>query len=211
WKGKRVLLRLAADVGTSDNSTGDWAAWSNPRLETPFPILTHRIGSAEEQPAQIPGPHGVSDTQLQTVFSSSGKHITKAVLHFQAIGVEGPPSYPISVTLNGRPAGTLPPVHGDESVGRWDDGELVLPTEVLTALRRWNAVEFSNPAGDSYKVRNVWLECETTLGTISSWITRTMQSQPPSWRYAAGERVAEGMPIRYDLLFAPTPDATPVE
>ncbi|MBN1422046.1 MAG: hypothetical protein JXP34_24955 [Planctomycetes bacterium] len=32
WAGKRVLLRLQADVGPADNSNSDWAAWGAPAI-----------------------------------------------------------------------------------------------------------------------------------------------------------------------------------
>ncbi|GAB6165887.1 hypothetical protein JCM19992_18870 [Thermostilla marina] len=207
-RGKRVLLRLAADVGPSDDSTGDWAAWTDLHLESSSPVLIRRIAAQDDRPAQVPGPHGVSEERLREVLISPAKEITKAVLHFQAIGIEGTPAYPLLLTINDQPSGTLPSVHGDETVGRWDDGALELPPEVVATLRSWNTVELSNPAGDCYKIRNVWIECETSAGQISSWITRTVKSQPPSWRYAAGELVGEGLPIRYDILFAPFPSPT---
>ncbi|MFA0784357.1 MAG: hypothetical protein YYHSYBAR_002748, partial [Candidatus Fervidibacter sacchari] len=42
FAGKRVWLRLIADVGPNDNSTADWASWGEPRIElkTPKRILS---------------------------------------------------------------------------------------------------------------------------------------------------------------------------
>ncbi len=34
WAGKRVRIKLVADVGPADNSVGDWAGWSDLRLES---------------------------------------------------------------------------------------------------------------------------------------------------------------------------------
>jgi hypothetical protein len=42
FAGKKVWLRLIADVGPNDNSTADWASWGEPRIElkTPKRILS---------------------------------------------------------------------------------------------------------------------------------------------------------------------------
>jgi hypothetical protein len=37
WGGKSVTLLLITDVGEKDNSSGDWGAWSDLRLEPPVP------------------------------------------------------------------------------------------------------------------------------------------------------------------------------
>jgi len=44
FAGKKVWLRLIADVGPNDNSTADWASWGEPRIElkTPKRILQAR-------------------------------------------------------------------------------------------------------------------------------------------------------------------------
>ncbi|MBN2508070.1 MAG: hypothetical protein JXQ71_15390 [Verrucomicrobia bacterium] len=34
WAGRRVALKLIADVGSRDDSTGDWGCWGDMRLET---------------------------------------------------------------------------------------------------------------------------------------------------------------------------------
>jgi len=40
WAGKTVSLLLVADVGEKDNSSGDWAAWADLRVESPTPVYT---------------------------------------------------------------------------------------------------------------------------------------------------------------------------
>ena len=37
WAGQTVTLRLITDVGDKDNSSGDWGAWADLRLEPPLP------------------------------------------------------------------------------------------------------------------------------------------------------------------------------
>ncbi len=41
WAGQKVALKLIADVGTKDNSSGDWACWAEMRIESLQPVL-HR-------------------------------------------------------------------------------------------------------------------------------------------------------------------------
>ena len=38
WAGKSVSLLLIADVGAKDDSSGDWGAWADLRLEPPAPV-----------------------------------------------------------------------------------------------------------------------------------------------------------------------------
>ena len=40
WAGQTVTLLLITDVGEKDNSSGDWGAWSDLRLEPPEPTYT---------------------------------------------------------------------------------------------------------------------------------------------------------------------------
>jgi hypothetical protein len=42
WAGQAVRLKLVSDVGTNDNSGGDWACWAEMRCESREPVL-HRI------------------------------------------------------------------------------------------------------------------------------------------------------------------------
>ena len=39
WAGQRIRLKLLADVGPANNSSGDWAAWADLRIETAQPVL----------------------------------------------------------------------------------------------------------------------------------------------------------------------------
>jgi len=38
WAGKPIRLKLIADVGPADNSSGDWACWSEMRIESAQPV-----------------------------------------------------------------------------------------------------------------------------------------------------------------------------
>ncbi len=43
WAGKTIQFKLVADVGKKDNSTGDWAAWADLRLESNKKLLTRTM------------------------------------------------------------------------------------------------------------------------------------------------------------------------
>lgn len=38
WAGQSIRLKLMADAGSRDDSTGDWAGWAEMRLETLQPV-----------------------------------------------------------------------------------------------------------------------------------------------------------------------------
>ncbi|MGQ9506005.1 MAG: hypothetical protein ACUVQG_14200 [Thermogutta sp.] len=47
WAGRRIRIKVVADVGPHDNSIGDWAAWSELRLESREPQWTATILHAQ--------------------------------------------------------------------------------------------------------------------------------------------------------------------
>lgn len=47
WAGRRIRIKVVADVGPNDNSIGDWAAWSDLRLESQEPQWTAGILNAQ--------------------------------------------------------------------------------------------------------------------------------------------------------------------
>ena len=44
WAGQTIRLKLIADPGPADNSSGDWAAWATLRLESKEPLLQVTVG-----------------------------------------------------------------------------------------------------------------------------------------------------------------------
>jgi hypothetical protein len=43
WTGKRIQLKLIADVGPADNPAGDHAGWASSRIESALPVLKPKI------------------------------------------------------------------------------------------------------------------------------------------------------------------------
>ncbi len=51
WAGKWIQTKLVSDVGPANNSSGDWACWSNMRIETKEPVLCTTVQPANATPA----------------------------------------------------------------------------------------------------------------------------------------------------------------
>ncbi len=54
WAGQSVKLKLIADVGPADNSAGDWAAWTDLRIESTTPVLRTTL---HEKPVPLHNPN----------------------------------------------------------------------------------------------------------------------------------------------------------
>jgi hypothetical protein len=193
-----VRIKLLADVGPADNSVGDWACWAGFRVES----QRRELGlSLHEQPVQLtrrPGPYprpGLTVADL--------RRARRAVLHFQAIGLQKGGRYVSYGELNGVALGPLPPGGGDERRGRWADVAMPLPAEAIASLKEWNTLAIDNPGHDCFKVKDFWIELTLPDGRkASSQITGTVYTQPPEWRYAEGTPVPFGRPIQVQLRFA---------
>ena len=202
WAGESVRIKLISDVGPKDNSSGDWACWSDMRIESRRPVL---IGSLYPHAVELqfaPGPspcEGLSAERLKR--AKSGR------LHFQGIGLQSSGRYVSDAALNGISLGRLPSAGGVESQGTWSDASVALTPEAISMLDPSNTFEISNPGQDCFKVRHVWLELEfDDSSRCSSKITTPVFTQPPEWLHAEGNRVPFGENIRVEIRF---PTAAP--
>lgn len=197
WTGQRVQIKLTADVGPKDNSSGDWAAWADVKLESLRPVLTASIHDAPVSLARQPGPHSVANLTVDDL-----RKARRAVLHFQGKGLGHSSPYISVARLNDMRLGELPAAGGDEVHGVWADASVEMPAEAIAALGEWNRLVIDNPGNDSFAVRGFWIELELADGRkASSDITATSYTQPPEWPYGEGERVAAGKPIEMTLRF----------
>lgn len=198
WRGQTVRLKLIADVGEADNSTGDWACWADARLESPAEQLVRTLEQGDGPYATAPGPAMVAGLTLADLRAARS-----ATLVFDGCGLEGSDAYPVRAALNGVACGRLPNASGREQEGVWSEGvRLPLPAEVIATLAARNQLELSNPALDFFKVRRFLLELELADGRrATSRVSTAAFTQPPSWPYLEGIGVAEGEPIRVELWF----------
>ncbi len=181
WAGKRVQVKLIADVGPADDSTGDWAAWADLRIESLRPALAASVHDAPVELQHEPGPHppGKDIAEADLRQAKSGK------LHFQAMGLDHSGPYVSRASLNDVPLGELPAAGGDEVRGVWADAELPLPPQAIASLGLGNRLAIDNPGSDSFAIRRFRVELELPGGRkCSSDVSSTALNQPPDWRYA---------------------------
>ncbi len=192
WRGQRISLRLIADVGSGDNPTGDWACWSNLRIESLKPVLVTTIHDQYAELAREPGPFSVDNLTLDGL-----RQATSGILHFRGMGLQHATPYISTVQLNGILLGELPAAAGNESKGIWSDAQVELTPEAIAALDQFNTVVIQNPGQDSFKVGRFWLELALPDGRrTSSQITRAVFTQPPGWPYGEGISVPFDKDIR---------------
>jgi hypothetical protein len=197
WAGQRVRIKLIADVGPADNSSGDWAGWAELKLESLKPVLTASLHDAPVQLTRQPGPHPLDSLRVDDL-----RKARRAVLHFQGKGLGHHAPYISLASLNDVRLGELPEAGGDEVRGIWADARVEMPAQSIAALGEWNRLAIDNPGNDSFAIRRAWIELELADGRkASSDITTMAFTQPPEWPYGEGERVPFGKPIEMTVRF----------
>lgn len=199
WAGQDVRLKLVSDVGPGDDSSGDWAMWSEMRLEgKEQEVLWHLLDGVGQHYAPPPFPlPGVTAEQLRTA--------KQGWLHYEGQGLEGRGHYGTAAILNDLPIGDMAPAGGREAENVWSDVVAVpLTPEAIASLRLRNVFRLSNPSEDCFKVRNFWLELELADGRkVSTQVSADVYTQPGSWAYAEGIGVPQGRDITITLWFRP--------
>ncbi len=199
WAGQKVGIKLIADVGPADNSSGDWACWSGVRIEAVAPTMTLSI---EDHPVSLrheAGPHMVAGLSTADL-----RKARRGWFHYEGQGVGASAPYISSVEINGLRVGNLPDSEGgSESQNIWSKTMAVeLPREVIEALSAVNQMEIHNPGNDSFKVRRFWIELDLEDGRkCSSRIATSVFSQPGNWAFAEGIGVKFGNPIESEIVF----------
>ena len=205
WAGQTVRVQLISDVGTQDNSSGDWACWAEMRIESLQPVLQRTLEPSGEAYRREPPPlplAGVTVNQLRKA--------RRGWLHYDGNGFSGGGAYGCFAVLNGVNMGLMTPAGGDETRGIWaTDVTMPLTPEALVTLGRHNMFAVSDPNKDWFKIRRFWIELELADGRkISSDIAAATFTQPPGWAYAEGVLVPHGQDITVDLWFAVQPAPT---
>jgi len=202
WAGQRVRLQLISDVGTQDNSSGDWACWAEMRIESLQPVLQRTLEPSGPAYRREPPPlplAGVTVAALRK--AKSGR------LHYDGNGFSGSGQYGCHALLNGVNMGFMTPAGGDEVKGIWaTDVTMPLTPQAIATLSRHNTLAVANPNLDYFKIRRFWIELELADGrSISSDIAAATFTQPPSWPHAEGVLVPHGRDITVDLWFKASP------
>jgi hypothetical protein len=64
WKGQTIRLKLMADPGPKDNSSGDWGGWAEMRLESAEPQWQQSLTADYERFKRLPSPHPIAKVSL---------------------------------------------------------------------------------------------------------------------------------------------------
>jgi len=194
FAGQRVRIVFITDVGPADNSYSDWACWGEPRIESEKPKI--RLALTQRLPAQamVAPPQGEAFRAGDVGIAVAGE------LRFQTAGVNPGAPYTSYVYVNGFLLGETP---GSQSDTEWSGAVVPLTAEALASLRPINVVEFRNPGGDCFKVREVYLALTLDRGQhVSSWVTEGPFTSDTGWLYAEGAGVPLGEPLDIDVALA---------
>jgi hypothetical protein len=199
WAGNTVRLKLIADVGEEDNSSGDWAGAADMRIESLDRLLTRILDTDTETYRREPPPFPVAGLTAEDLRAAR-----TGVLHYDGIGLSGTgDAYGSFAVLNGVQLGNMAPAGGGEREGVWVEAVSVpLTPEAIQTLDFRNEFVLENPRKDWFKVRRFWLELELADGRkCSSYISAAVFTQPPDWPYAEGIGVPFTRNITVDIWF----------
>ncbi len=198
WTGRRVQLKLISDVGPANNSSGDWACWTDMRVESLEPVLDLTL---HDQPVALrfePGPLPVANLTADDL-----RKAKSATLHYQAIGLQCGGQYVSRGTLNGVTVGNIPSAAGGSEQERtWGEGSMPLGPEAIASLDLVNQFAIENPGQDCFKIRRFWIELELSDGRqCTSRISTPAYTQPPGWLHAEGTGVPFDEEIQVEIRF----------
>jgi len=196
WAGQTVRLKLIADVGRANDSTGDWACWADMKFESLRPELTLSLETDVERHRRTPAPYPIAGlTEADLRAAKSGW------LHYDGKGLEGPGKWATFAVLNGLELGEMAHAGGGEERGQFAEKTGVrLTPEALRSLGLRNRFVVKNPNHDSFSLRRFWIELELADGRrCSSEISAATFSQPPGWPHAEGITVPFGEDIAVEI------------
>jgi hypothetical protein len=197
WAGQTVQIKVIADVGISDNSSGDWACWAEPKIESLDELLIRTLASDPERYRREAGPYPVAGLTVADLRAAKAGWV-----HYEGCGLSGTGEYGTIAILNGIEMGDMAPAGGDETRSVYTEASVPLTPEAVQSLGRRNVFSIGDPRQDWFKVRRFWLELQLADGRKCSSDTSTATfTQPPSWPYAEGIGVPHGTDIAVDVWF----------
>jgi hypothetical protein len=186
WRGRRVGVKLVADVGPADNSYSDWAAWSRPVIELERPYVRLSVHEGRPPMSYLPPP-----AEFAPITEAGAKQAACAALHMQTFGVDAN-QYESDMYFNGVQIGPTPATGADG----WRDATVTLSPDALGSLKSVNRFTIANPRADCFKIRDLWLEIGLADGRRgASWVATGPYCSDRGWIYAEGACVALGDPL----------------
>ncbi|MBM3476106.1 MAG: hypothetical protein FJX75_22785 [Armatimonadetes bacterium] len=197
WAGQTVQIKVIADVGINDNSSGDWACWAEPKIESLDELLVRTLASDPERYRREAGPYPVAGLTVADLRAAKAGWV-----HYEGCGLSGTGEYGTIAILNRIEMGDMTPAGGDETKSIYTEASVPLTPEAIKSLGRRNVFSIGDPRQDWFKVRRFWLELQLADGRkCSSDISTATFTQPPSWPYAEGIGVPHGTDIAVDVWF----------
>jgi hypothetical protein len=198
WAGQTIALKLIADDGLADNTSGDWAAWGDLRLETLEPRLVRTLTDSAAPFRREPGPSPVPGLTLEQLRTA-----TAGQLFYEGKGLSGTGEHGTVAILNGVVVGAMAAAGGRETEGVFSAPvSVALTPEAIRSLRWWNTFEIDNSRQDYYSVRRFWISLELSDGRrCTSDLTPTTFTQPGSWAHAEGVPVAMDQRLSVGIWF----------
>ena len=186
WSGRRVRVKLVADVGPKDNSYSDWGAWSRPVIELAQPYVRLSVHQGRPPLSYLPPPAGFASVTQYEVGTA-----TAATLHMETFGVNTG-EYASVTYLNGEAIGETPATGADA----WREVTVTLPPRALANLGPLNHFTIRNPRADCFKLRDIWLEVTLpNAKRAASWIATGPYCSDRVWAFAEGACVTLGSPL----------------
>ena len=198
WAGRSVRLKVIADDGPAGNTSGDWAAWADIRLQSNQQLLVRHLVADATPYLREPGPVPIPKVPLETLHKAR-----RGWLLYEGKGLSGTGTHATFARLNGVRLGNMTAAAGNEVEGVFSKPVRVpLTTESIRALRQWNTLEIDNPHQDCFSVRRFWLELELADGRhCTSDVTTATFSQPGTWAYAEGIGVSPSGTLTVGIWF----------
>ncbi len=198
WAGKTIQLKLITDDGPAGNTSGDWGAWADLRLQSKSRVLSRQMVDGVTPFLREPGPEPRPE-----LGSDTWRQAKQAWLRYEGKGLGGTGTHATFAVLNGVKLGTMAPAGGIESEGVFSQPVRVpLSTEAIRSLRGWNCLEIENPNQDCFSIRRFWIELELADGHhCTSDITTATFSQPGTWAYAEGIGVPASETLHVGIWF----------
>ncbi|MDO4570525.1 MAG: hypothetical protein Q4D38_09100 [Planctomycetia bacterium] len=186
WRGQKITLRLVADCGPANNTSADWGAWGEMRLESVGRIPTRHVWYGRDAACNVADSDETKALSLEEMRSAR-----RGWLAYRGKGLAGNVGEHVSFAfLNENPLGMLALAAGDEVAGVFSNEVLVeLTPEAIRSLDYFNWVRIENPHADHFSIGDVRIVLELSDGSHASSLVGTARyTQPGTWRYAEGIR-----------------------